>query len=970
MAFGRGAFRDTVFVALAAWGCFAILPGCQSTLPTSLPAPPAENQPENSDLVSPTPARPRLRSSNEGEPQVILNGGGSPDGGGNPKTKKNTKKKKQAPKNPPPKKKAAAEEPEERETRKPRAAKPEPRPFRRPLAPAKDPRLEKAEKDLNVHEQQNRFLADKFFETGMARYREFDFPEARKNFEEALRLNPDHADARKMLDEVNLAMGERAAEIRTVKEFVQNQLLVKIEQTAVEARNHMREGRTALKESRFKDAIREFEQVEEKLRWTPYDIGLTKQREKANELLAVARQRAEIGEQELAQMQRDMARKKAKEEEDKRNRILRDNVRKLMQIALDHFEEGRYKKAEEVSNEVLRIVPNHRAARELRDDAIRVRHNEDYVKFLALRKERWRSQFEDIEESTIPLWDRDLVRFPGLEEWERIMRRAESMGVSDPGAAEEDPEVANAKEMLNTLVDLDFIDVPLSDIVNFLADFSRVNMYVSNEVKAEGIADTKISFQLKQKPVAVALRLVLRQYGLDYTFDGSVVKITKPELAAGAPVLQVHDVRDLLGQIPDFAGPTLELQGAEGGSPTTGFTPPEEVKVPIAGEQLETLIRENIAPTTWEQEGVSLSLTGNQQLLVVHSVQVQRDIRAFLRHIRSFTGAMVSVEARFISVTDDFLEEVGVEFRGLEDSGLFGGAADGVYRPMQFTHNVHPDTEDVDDGLGGDPGPDGAVPAARQTGEAGIFIQENYGPNDLYDLRFRTVYPLTGVVAGGLQDFPLSSRLLNRGGVGIQYRILLEQEVNAVLRMVRKSEKATQLTAPRVTAFNGQRAHVLVAEQRAYVQDFDVEIAQGASSFDPVINVVQDGLVLDVRPIISNDRKYVTLEVRPTLARLRDLRLFDITPATTLVADQFIQLPLLELQRAQTTVRMPDRGTLLLAGLKNVLDRELRSETPLLADLPILGFMFKKEGSTLERRNLLILIYSEIIDLAEEEIRQ
>lgn len=42
------------------------------------------------------------------------------------------------------------------------------------------------------------------------------------------------------------------------------------------------------------------------------------------------------------------------------------------------------------------------------------------------------------------------------------------------------------------------------------------------------------------------------------------------------------------------------------------------------------------------------------------------------------------------------------------------------------------------------------------------------------------------------------------------------------------------------------RAHVFFGEQRAFVQDFDVEIAQGAVIAKPVIGVLQSGVALDV----------------------------------------------------------------------------------------------------------------------------
>jgi len=59
--------------------------------------------------------------------------------------------------------------------------------------------------------------------------------------------------------------------------------------------------------------------------------------------------------------------------------------------------------------------------------------------------------------------------------------------------------------------------------------------------------------------------------------------------------------------------------------------------------------------------------------------------------------------------------------------------------------------------------------------------------------------------------------------------------------------------ATRLAAFasgshpGGTRAHIRVGNQVAYVQDFDPEIAQAAAIGDPIVDVVEDATVLDVR---------------------------------------------------------------------------------------------------------------------------
>ena len=52
--------------------------------------------------------------------------------------------------------------------------------------------------------------------------------------------------------------------------------------------------------------------------------------------------------------------------------------------------------------------------------------------------------------------------------------------------------------------------------------------------------------------------------------------------------------------------------------------------------------------------------------------------------------------------------------------------------------------------------------------------------------------------------------------------------------------------------------HVSIGSQVAYVSDFDVEIAQGASIADPIVNVVTSGVVLEARSYGMQEYTYVT----------------------------------------------------------------------------------------------------------------
>ena len=52
-------------------------------------------------------------------------------------------------------------------------------------------------------------------------------------------------------------------------------------------------------------------------------------------------------------------------------------------------------------------------------------------------------------------------------------------------------------------------------------------------------------------------------------------------------------------------------------------------------------------------------------------------------------------------------------------------------------------------------------------------------------------------------------------------------------------------------------------------QDISVQVVRGGQvGYDPEIGTVQDGIVGDVRAVVSPDRRYVQLNLRPTVSTI------------------------------------------------------------------------------------------------------
>ena len=90
------------------------------------------------------------------------------------------------------------------------------------------------------------------------------------------------------------------------------------------------------------------------------------------------------------------------------------------------------------------------------------------------------------------------------------------------------------------------------------------------------------------------------------------------------------------------------------------------------------------------------------------------------------------------------------------------------------------------------------------------------------------------------------------------------------------------------------------------------------------------------------------------------------TIAQSVVAG-IIEIPEVFLERAFTSVTIPDGGTAILGGLKEVTERKYVTSIPIFDKLPVFNWVFKRKGYVHERRNLVILITGRIVILREEE---
>ena len=466
----------------------------------------------------------------------------------------------------------------------------------------------------------------------------------------------------------------------------------------------------------------------------------------------------------------------------------------------------------------------------------------------------------------------------------------------------------------------------LESVAAYMQQLTGVNFWISNAVRDElDVEETSIILHLPERSVKKVLQIIAEtSESLRWKIEDGVVMFVTVDEMIGGQVLVTYGIQDLIHPIPDYAGSDINVSPSDGIVPPDEDIPEREYNV-VDTALLEDLIRNNIAVESWEADMANqIRINDNGIMVVNQTPEVHAMINALLEDLREATGIMVDIHARFMN----FLEDIGIDFRGL--------GAPGAGTASNF--NDFGDSASVND-LGDAPGRDNTLGAFLDEGADGDVKAR---VEDLYDTQL------------GSDTFQAA------GGLSFQWTLLSDMQLELVLRAISKSERIELVTAPRITVHNTSRANLSVLNQVAYIKDFDVEIAQAASIADPIVEVIQDGVILDVRPVVSADRRFVTLELRPTIAQLKR----PIEERVTTLGSQnsvTIMLPEVEIQRVRTSVPLPDGGTVLLGGMKESEKQDQQSGVPILNKIPILSVFFERKGTFISNRKLLILLRANIL---------
>jgi type II secretory pathway component GspD/PulD (secretin) len=198
-----------------------------------------------------------------------------------------------------------------------------------------------------------------------------------------------------------------------------------------------------------------------------------------------------------------------------------------------------------------------------------------------------------------------------------------------------------------------------------------------------------------------------------------------------------------------------------------------------------------------------------------------------------------------------------------------------------------------------------------------------------------------------------------------------------LLEAIQADCRANVLQAPKMTFFSGQSAKWEAVEKKSFVTGVDCRLmSNGSQTFQPIVEDIPVGTRMTARPVISADRRSVSVGLSVHINSLDDPEA-DMIPITLphgpakddeqTPTMQLTQRPRITTFALDNTFTMPDGDTALVSGWKREHGVRTESGLPVLSEIPYLGRLFKNMGYTREKECVLMLVTPHIVVAEEQE---
>ena len=555
------------------------------------------------------------------------------------------------------------------------------------------------------------------------------------------------------------------------------------------------------------------------------------------------------------------------------------------------------------------------------------------------------------------------IEYPELKKWQALTDRRKKYRRA--GNRTPSPEELKIERSLSRDVSLHYDNAPLSDVIKRLAGLAEVNIVLDSAgLEDEGVtSNTSVSINIDGIPLKSALNLLLEPLRLGHTIKDDVLKVTSRMKQQGELITVNYTVADLVIPVHNF-GPSEGSQGMK----SSGFGAGLQASYPGSnfgqmnvastggvqrpagqafaqiddrdasrrstgglGGGLDTpglhgggvmadfnslinLITTTVQPDSWEElsgPGSVMPYRTTLSLVIRQTQAVHEEIADLLGQLRRLQDLQVTVEVRFITVSDNFFERIGIDFNFNLPTNVSNGLTNTFGQPLPPFGNgqVFPSvlttsgtttsgTTTSGTTTSGTTTSGTTTSGTTTTGTATTGGGGPFNPGPPLDLTNYNHWPRYGDIVGldtnrnFISDLtiPFRQGSFSAGvpkfggfdpnvGLNVGFAILSDIETFFLINASQGDTRNNLLFAPKITLFNGQIATVSDQVQRPFVTSLIPTVGFFSVGFQPQITVLPEGVTMTVMAVISADRRYVRLTVAPAFSAITDVQQFSFIGA-------------------------------------------------------------------------------------------
>ncbi len=229
--------------------------------------------------------------------------------------------------------------------------------------------------------------------------------------------------------------------------------------------------------------------------------------------------------------------------------------------------------------------------------------------------------------------------------------------------------------------------------------------------------------------------------------------------------------------------------------------------------------------------------------------------------------------------------------------------------------------------------------------------------------------PSTNMISGGSSTgFNVQGQAL--GGLSLETGYTnynngrLQSSIGAAIDAMERVGIVRTLAEPNIVAMSGESAKFLAGGE------FPVPVGQNQNG-QITVEFKQYGVGLGFTPVVLSEGR-ISLKVSTEVSELTSQGGFQGAAQTFTDADgnttiiQGATLPALSVRRAESVVELPSGGSMMMAGLISVKDRQTIDQLPGLKKLPILGSLFQSRDFLSEETELVVMVTPYLVGAANK----